>query len=243
MGGKPARRKDRAEGEAGFIEFDDRTLPLPLREGGGGRGHRLRTPQTAPPRQTAPSTARRAARTAGSAARPGTRWPAAAAARAAACPVASCQVAPGSRSAWIARSRGEVSIRCSRSAARKVRRHAADRPQRVGHQRAAARPGFHQQHRVRPADQLPGHRRPQPEDLAEHLADLRRRGEVARTDRARVIGRVGARHEPVEPFHQPPRAGSASRRRSASECTATGPWSRRRSDSPGTRPARGRTRR
>ena len=81
------------------------------------------------------------------------------------------------------------------------RRHLAHRPQSIGHQRAPPRPALHQQHRVRPSDQLPGHRRPQPQDLAKHLADLRRSGEVAERIVCRVVGRIGARHEAIEPLH------------------------------------------
>ena len=49
--------------------------------------------------------------------------------------------------------------------------------------------------------QLPRDRRPKPQDLAEHLADLGRGGEIAIRIMRRVIRGVGARHEVIEAFH------------------------------------------
>jgi hypothetical protein len=82
--------------------------------------------------------------------------------------------------------------------------HFAHRAQRVRHQRAAARPAFHQQHRVRPAHLLPGDRGPQPEHLAEGLGDLGCRGEVPGPAEGRrlprVVGRDRPGHVPVQAF-------------------------------------------
>jgi hypothetical protein len=72
------------------------------------------------------------------------------------------------------------------------------RPQRVGHQGAAARAGLHQQHGARAPQQAPGYRRPQAQQLAEHLADLGCGGEVGERIVGRVVGGVGARHERVQ---------------------------------------------
>ena len=82
------------------------------------------------------------------------------------------------------------------------RRRPPDRPQRVRHQGAAARPGLDQQHRVRRAEALPHHRRPQPQDLAEHLADLRCGSEIGERIARGVIRRIGSRHKRVQAFHQ-----------------------------------------
>ena len=53
------------------------------------------------------------------------------------------------------------------------------RAQRIAHQRAASRPQLDEPHGLRRAHLLPDDGTPQPDELAEHLADLRRGDEVA----------------------------------------------------------------
>ena len=59
-------------------------------------------------------------------------------------------------------------------------RHDARGPQRVAHQRAPARPQFDQPDGIWRAHGRPDLRRPKADQLAEHLRDLRRGGEIAR---------------------------------------------------------------
>ena len=132
-----------------------------------------------------------------------------------------------------------------------IRRHPADGAQRVRHQRAAARPGLRQHNRVGPAEQRPAYRRPGAEHFAEGLADLGGCREIGERVAVGVICRIGARHERVQPLsqwahHAWQPAGRAERarcRRSPSAPTAAAPSSRRRTGTPETRPAGGRTRR
>ncbi len=79
-------------------------------------------------------------------------------------------------------------------------RHAAPGAQRVGHERAAPRSKLGDRDRFRRAHRLPDGDGPQPEQLAEDLADLGRGDEIAlRADRmargviARIAGRPGRR--------------------------------------------------
>ncbi len=74
---------------------------------------------------------------------------------------------------------------------KELRPHACG-TQRVRHQAAAAGAQLHQQERIRRARFLPGIDAPQADQLAEHLADLRRGDEVARTAE-RIARRVIAR--------------------------------------------------
>ena len=71
-------------------------------------------------------------------------------------------------------------------------RHHLGGPQGVEHHGAAAGPELDQADVLGRAHRPPGRRRPQPDQLAEHLADLGRRGEVA-AGAERVAGRVIAR--------------------------------------------------
>ena len=59
-------------------------------------------------------------------------------------------------------------------------RHDARRPQRVAHQRAAARPQLDEPDGIWRAHGRPYLRRPEADQLPEHLRDLGRRGEIAR---------------------------------------------------------------
>ncbi len=79
-------------------------------------------------------------------------------------------------------------------------RRLADGAERVRHQRAAARPGFGEQHGVGPAHVLPDDRAPEAEDLAERLGDFRGGREIRERVACRVVEGVGAGHEPVEPL-------------------------------------------
>ena len=72
------------------------------------------------------------------------------------------------------------------------------RAQRVGHQGAAAGAGLNQQHGRGAPQQIPGHRGPCAQQLAEHLADLRGGGEVGERVVGGVVGGVGTRHERVQ---------------------------------------------
>ncbi len=91
----------------------------------------------------------------------------------------------------------------------KIRRHPAHGAQRVRHQRAPPGPGLGQDHRIRPPQQRPAHRRPGAQNLAEGLADLRRCGEIGERIALGIIGRVGPGHEPVQPFGAKQGWGSA----------------------------------
>ena len=185
------------EGEYSTLQL----LPLPLREGVGGGGAAHSTKR--PPRRTAPSTRPASARTAGSAAHRGTHWPTTPAAHPAAYPAVRAIVAPGSRSACIARSRGDVSIRCSRSAALECRRHRGGR--RAAHRPSACRG------RGRPPPAAPGPAgRSAPRSTAAHSPRISPNtwlisGDVVKSRNGswrRVVGGVGARHEAVQPLHQ-----------------------------------------
>jgi hypothetical protein len=72
-----------------------------------------------------------------------------------------------------------------RAGLNEVRRHAharrrrPQRPQDVRHQRSAAGPEFHEGQRIRPPHRAVDVGGPGPDQLAEHLADLGRRGEIA----------------------------------------------------------------
>ena len=73
-------------------------------------------------------------------------------------------------------------------------RHNAGGAEQVAHQHAAAGPQLCQDYRIRPADPLPQLGAPQPDQLAENLADLGRGREIAlRSDRAapRVVPAFG----------------------------------------------------
>ena len=103
--------------------------------------------------------------------------------------------AVSSASYWIWASGGLVSISVTSSAARNSGTTRAAR-KRVAHQRAAARAKLDQRTGLgRPIDG-PHFRRPQAEQLAEHLRDLRRGGEVAfgpERDRASCSSRIADR--------------------------------------------------
>ncbi len=99
-----------------------------------------------------------------------------------------------------------------------LQRRARSRARRSRMARSASaisvpRPGpqFGERHRGGAAHRLPGHGGPGAEQLAEHLGDLRRGGEVPERVVRRVIRRVGARHEGVEALH----AASPQRRPAA----------------------------
>ena len=85
-------------------------------------------------------------------------------------------------------------------------RHRPRRPERVAHQRPPPRTELDEHEGVGPPLVVPDLRQPQADELAEHLADLGRGGEVPR-GAERVAGRVVAearvperqRHEGVEP--------------------------------------------
>ncbi len=74
---------------------------------------------------------------------------------------------------------GDASTMCSVNG-RMETEHAARRTQKIGHQRAASRSKLDQPDRRRRSAVDPGLRQTKAQKLAEHLGDLRRRGEVAR---------------------------------------------------------------
>ena len=208
--------------ERGFVEFDDggafrplprpppargggdrlvlSLLPLPLREGVGGGGAAHSTKRPSATNRSIHASPRRTNCRIGSASR--NSLASSSSGRSGSVSSRSCHAASGSRSACTARSRGDVSIRCSRSAARNA--GATRRTARSASAISVPRPGPASTSSTgsgRPSCSQVD-RRPQSQDLAEHLADLGRCREVAERIVRRVVGGVGARHEAVQALHQ-----------------------------------------
>ena len=77
--------------------------------------------------------------------------------------------------------------------------------ERIGHQRAAPRPELDQPDIRRPAQPHPGIHAPEPHDLAEHLADFGRGGEIPAAPERVATGIVGgvAEHHELRKRHRP----------------------------------------